>query len=91
MVLDKAYCFENRYLNLPQALLIFLNQYQFFLVLNFPIYNGGYQSSKTKEARLKYKKARLEYTNSKRSLRKDLIDSLNAYNTNKKRYNNAKY
>ena len=56
------------------------------LVLNFPIYNGGYQSSKTKEARLKYKKARLEYTNSKRSLRKDLIDSLNAYNTNKKRY-----
>jgi outer membrane protein len=56
------------------------------LVLNFPIYNGGYQSSKTKEARLKYKKARLEYTNSKRSLRKDLIDTLNAYNTNKKRY-----
>ena len=56
------------------------------LVLNFPIYNGGYQSSKTNEARLKYKKARLEYTNSKRSLRKDLIDTLNAYNTNKKRY-----
>ena len=56
------------------------------LVLNFPIYNGGYQSSKTKEARLKYKKARLEYTNSKRSLRKDLIDTLNDYNTNKKRY-----
>ena len=56
------------------------------LVFNFPIYNGGYQSSKTKEARLKYKKARLEYTNSKRSLRKDLIDTLNAYNTNKKRY-----
>ena len=57
------------------------------LVLNFPIYSGGYQSSKTKEARLKYKKARLEYTNSKRSLRKDLIDTLNAYNINKKRYN----
>tara|TARA_Y100000992_G_scaffold302273_1_gene275808 strand:- start:778 stop:2088 length:1311 start_codon:yes stop_codon:yes gene_type:complete len=56
------------------------------LVLNFPIYNGGYQSSKTKEARLKYKKARLEYTNSKRSLRKDLINALNNYNTNKKRY-----
>ena len=56
------------------------------LVLNFPIYNGGYQSSKTKEARLKYKKARLDYTNSKRSLRKDLIDTLNTYNTNKKRY-----
>ena len=55
-------------------------------MLNFPIYNGGYQSSKTKEARLKYKKARLDYTNSKRSLRKDLIDTLNAYNTNKKRY-----
>jgi len=56
------------------------------LVFNFPIYNGGYQSSKTKEARLKYKKARLDYTNSKRSLRKDLIDTLNTYNTNKKRY-----
>ena len=56
------------------------------LVFNFPIYNGGYQSSKTKEARLKYKKARLEYTNTKRSLRKDLIDTLNTYNTNKKRY-----
>ena len=56
------------------------------LVLNFPIYNGGYQSSKTKEAKLKYKKARLEYANSKRSLRKDLIDTLNSYNTNKKRY-----
>ena len=56
------------------------------LVFNFPIYNGGYQSSKTKEARIKYKKAQLEYTNSKRSLRKDLIDSYNAYNTNKKRY-----
>ena len=56
------------------------------LVLNFPIYNGGFQSSKTKEAQLKYKKAQLEYTDSKRSLRKDLIDTLNAYNTNKKRY-----
>ena len=56
------------------------------LVLNFPIYNGGYQSSKTEEARLKYKKAHLEYTDSKRSLKKDLIDTLNAYNTNKKRY-----
>ena len=56
------------------------------LILNFPIYNGGYQSSKTKEARLKYKKARLEYTNSKRSLKKDLVNTLNAYNTNKKRY-----
>tara|TARA_B100001063_G_scaffold246031_1_gene283697 strand:+ start:1648 stop:2958 length:1311 start_codon:yes stop_codon:yes gene_type:complete len=56
------------------------------LVLNFPIYNGGYQSSKTNEARLKYKKARLQYTNSKRSLRKELIDTFNSYNTNKKRY-----
>ena len=40
------------------------------LVLNFPIYNGGYQSSKTNEARLKYKKARLEYTKSKRTIGK---------------------
>jgi len=56
------------------------------LVLNFPIYNGGYQSSKTEEARLKYKKAHLEYTNSKRTLRKDLINTMNTLNTNKKRY-----
>ena len=54
------------------------------LVLNFPIYNGGFQTSKTREARLNYQKARLDYTASKRSIRNDLIDTLNDFNTNKK-------
>jgi outer membrane protein len=54
------------------------------LVLNFPIYNGGYQTSKTREARLNYQKARIDYNGSKRALRNDLIDTLNSFNTNKK-------
>ena len=56
------------------------------LVLNFPIYNGGFQTSKTREARLQYQKARLDYSASKRSIRNDLIDTLNDFNTNKKLY-----
>jgi len=56
------------------------------LVLNFPIYNGGFQTSKTREARLNYQKARLDYAASKRSIRNDLIDTLNDFNTNKKLY-----
>ena len=56
------------------------------LVLNFPIYNGGFQTSKTREARLKYQKARLDYAAAKRSIRSDLIDTLNDFNTNKKLY-----
>ena len=45
------------------------------LVLNLPIFNGGYQSSKIKEARLNYQKARLDHTNSKRLIRKEIIDN----------------
>ena len=56
------------------------------MVLNFPIYNGGFQTSKTREARLNYQKARLDYTASKRLIRNDLIDTLNDFNTNKKLY-----
>jgi outer membrane protein len=56
------------------------------LVLNFPIYNGGFYTSKTREARLNYQKARLNYTASKRVIRNDLIDTLNDFNTNKKLY-----
>ncbi len=55
-------------------------------VLNFPIYNGGFQTSKTREARLNYQKARLNYAASKRSIRNDLINTLNDFNTNKKLY-----
>lgn len=53
------------------------------LVLNFPIFNGGYQSSKIKEARLRYQKARLDHTDSKRILKKEIIDNFNNYNANK--------
>tara|TARA_Y100000389_G_C17470466_1_gene530060 strand:+ start:9017 stop:10321 length:1305 start_codon:yes stop_codon:yes gene_type:complete len=74
------------------------------LVLNFPIYNGGYQSSKTNEARMSYQKARLDLDNTKRILRKDIKNTLNNYNTyrssfelslqvldtNMKKYQNAK-
>ena len=56
------------------------------LVLNFPIFSGGYQSSKIKEARLKYQKARLDYRNSKRFIKKEIINNFNAYNTNKEIY-----
>ena len=52
-------------------------------MLNFPIFNGGYQSSKTNEARLNYQKAQLDYKNSKRLIRKDIIDSANKYNLEK--------
>ena len=56
------------------------------LVLNFPIFNGGYQSSKIKEARLNYQKARLDHTNSRRLIRKEIIDNYNIYNTNEGLY-----
>ena len=56
------------------------------LVLNFPIFNGGYQSSKIKEARLKYQKARLDHKNSRRILKKDIINSFNNYNANNQLY-----
>ncbi|MEK9977265.1 MAG: TolC family protein, partial [Gammaproteobacteria bacterium] len=59
------------------------------IVLNFPIFKGGYQSSKIKEARMNYEKARLEHKNSKRTVRKDIIDNLNRYNLSKKQYHTA--
>ena len=59
------------------------------LVLNFPIFNGGYQSSKIKEARLNYQKARLDHTNSRRLIRKEIIDNYNIYNTNEGLYSTS--
>ena len=56
------------------------------LVLNFPIFNGGYQSSKIREARMNYKKARLDHNNSRRLVRKEIMDSFNIYNTSKNLY-----
>tara|TARA_B100000242_G_scaffold106424_1_gene73728 strand:- start:963 stop:2267 length:1305 start_codon:yes stop_codon:yes gene_type:complete len=59
------------------------------LVLNFPIFNGGYQSSKIKEARLNYQKARLDHTNSRRLIRKEIIDNYNIYNTSEGLYSTS--
>ena len=59
------------------------------LVFNFPIFNGGYQSSKVREARLKYQQARLDHKNSMRVVRKEIIDHFNNYNTNRKLYDTA--
>ena len=74
------------------------------LVLNFPIYNGGYQNSKIRQAKLNYEKARYDYKNTKRVLRAQVLDTLNKYNiginqfensrkaekTQQKKYENAK-
>jgi len=59
------------------------------LVFNFPIFNGGYQSSKVREARLKYQQARLDHKNSMRIVRKEIIDHFNNYNTNRQLYDTA--
>lgn len=56
------------------------------LILKFPIYNGGYQSSKTNQARLNYEKARYDYNNTKRVLRTEIIDALNKYNISKNQF-----
>ena len=38
---------------------------------------------------MNYEKARLEHKNSKRTVRKDIIDNFNRYNLNKKQYHTA--
>tara|TARA_Y100000768_G_scaffold382952_1_gene364235 strand:+ start:1722 stop:3026 length:1305 start_codon:yes stop_codon:yes gene_type:complete len=56
------------------------------LVLNFPIFNGGYQNSKTRQAQLNYQKARYDYKNTKRIIKSEMIDTLNEYNVNKDKF-----
>ena len=56
------------------------------IVLNFPIYSGGYQNSKTKQAKLNYQKARYDYKNTKRILKTEIIDTLNRYNIGKDQF-----
>ena len=56
------------------------------LVLNFPIFNGGYQSSKIREARMNYKKRVLIITIQEGLLEKEIMDSFNIYNTSKNLY-----
>ena len=42
-----------------------------------------------KEARLNYQKARLDHTNSRRLIRKEIIDNYNVYNTNEGLYSTS--
>ena len=60
------------------------------LVLNFPIYNGGYQNSKTRQAKLNYEKARYDYKNTKRVLRTQIENTLNKYNISKDQFEISK-
>ncbi len=59
------------------------------LVLNFPIYRGGYQSSKTRQAKLNYEKARYDYKNIKRVLRTEIVNRLNEYNISRDQFENS--
>ena len=59
------------------------------LVLNFPIFNGGYQSSKIREARMNYNKARLDHKNSRRVVQKEVSDNFNKYNTYRELYSTS--
>tara|TARA_Y100000389_G_C17445008_1_gene511021 strand:+ start:880 stop:2190 length:1311 start_codon:yes stop_codon:yes gene_type:complete len=66
------------------------------LTVNFPIYQGGYQSSKVKESKYKYENAKLNLDQLRRTVKRDIIDKVNNHNllkkyiiANKDRYKNT--
>ena len=66
------------------------------LTINFPIYQGGYQSSKVEESRYKYKNAKVSLDQLRRSIKRDITDKVNNHNllkklivANKNRYSDA--
>ncbi len=66
------------------------------LTVNFPIYQGGYQSSKVKESRYKYENAKINLDQLRRTIKRDIIDKVNSHNllqkfiiANKDRYENT--
>ena len=66
------------------------------LTVNFPIYQGGYQSSKVKESSYKYENAKISLDQLRRTIKKDIIDKVNNHNllskliiVNKDRYENS--
>jgi len=66
------------------------------LTVNFPIYQGGYQSSKVEESRYKYKNAKVSLDQLRRSIKRDITDKVNNHNllkklivANKNRYSDA--
>jgi len=54
------------------------------LTVNFPIYQGGYQKSKVSEARYKYKNAKISLDLLRRTVKKDILDSINNHSLLKK-------
>ncbi len=50
------------------------------LTINIPIYQGGFQKSKVTEARYKYKNAKINLDNLRRTTRKEILDNINNYN-----------
>ena len=50
------------------------------LTINIPIYQGGFQKSKVTEARYKYKNAKINLDNLRRTIRKEILDNINNYN-----------
>ena len=66
------------------------------LTVNFPIYQGGYQTSKVEESRYKYKNAKVSLDQLRRSIKRDITDKVNNHNllkklivANKNRYSDA--
>jgi len=66
------------------------------LTVNFPIYQGGYQSSKVEESWYKYKNAKVSLDQLRRSIKRDITDKVNNHNllkklivANKNRYSDA--
>ena len=66
------------------------------LTVNFPIYQGGFQSSKVEESRYKYENAKINLDQLRRSIKRDIIDKVNNHNllkkliiANKNRYEDA--
>ena len=50
------------------------------LTVNIPIYQGGFQKSKVTEARYKYKNAKINLDQLRRTIRRDILDNINNYN-----------
>tara|TARA_B100000927_G_scaffold187933_2_gene151348 strand:- start:192 stop:1508 length:1317 start_codon:yes stop_codon:yes gene_type:complete len=54
------------------------------LSLNFPLYQGGYQSAKVDESRYKYQNAQIRYEQTRKNLEKEIIDKVTKYNIQRK-------
>ena len=54
------------------------------LTVNFPIYKGGFQSSKVEESRYKYENAKVSLDQLRRTIKRDIIDKVNNHNLLKK-------